>query len=42
MNTVFELGGDLVPAETAFNLMRLVAEGTGDDDQKDRRGLAPS
>lgn len=35
MNTVFELGGDLVPAETAYNLMRLVAEGTGEDEQKD-------
>lgn len=35
MNVVFELGGDLVPAETAYNLMRLVAEGTGEDEQKD-------
>jgi len=35
MNTVFELGGDLVPSETAYNLMRLVAEGTGEDEQKD-------
>lgn len=35
MNTVFELGGDLVPAETAYNLMRLVAEGTGEDEAKD-------
>eukprot|EP00747_Dinoflagellata_sp_TGD_P096813 gnl/TRDRNA2_/TRDRNA2_166944_c1_seq1.p1 gnl/TRDRNA2_/TRDRNA2_166944_c1~~gnl/TRDRNA2_/TRDRNA2_166944_c1_seq1.p1 ORF type:complete len:911 (+),score=179.30 gnl/TRDRNA2_/TRDRNA2_166944_c1_seq1:310-2733(+) len=33
MNTVFEMGGDLVPAETAYNLMRLVAEGTGDDEE---------
>jgi len=36
MNTVFELGGDLVPAETAYNLMRLVAEGTGEDEEKDQ------
>mmetsp|Transcript_75883 Transcript_75883/g.217204 ORF Transcript_75883/g.217204 Transcript_75883/m.217204 type:complete len:971 (+) Transcript_75883:67-2979(+) len=36
MNTVFELGGDLVPAATAYNLMRLVAEGTGEDETKDQ------
>eukprot|EP00927_Polykrikos_kofoidii_P050231 TRINITY_DN44151_c0_g1_i1.p1 TRINITY_DN44151_c0_g1~~TRINITY_DN44151_c0_g1_i1.p1 ORF type:complete len:1023 (+),score=200.07 TRINITY_DN44151_c0_g1_i1:127-3195(+) len=35
MNSVFELGGDLVPPETAYNLMRLVAEGTGEDDSAD-------
>mmetsp|Transcript_55129 Transcript_55129/g.129064 ORF Transcript_55129/g.129064 Transcript_55129/m.129064 type:complete len:1085 (+) Transcript_55129:145-3399(+) len=35
MNTVFELGGDLVPSETAYNLMRLVAEGTGEDEETD-------
>jgi len=37
MNTVFELGGDLVPAETAYNLMRLVAEGTGEDEAADQQ-----
>jgi len=37
MNTVFELGGDLVPAETAYNLMRLVAEGTGEDEAMDQQ-----
>jgi AP-4 complex subunit epsilon-1 len=36
LNNVFELGGDLVPAETAHNLMRLVAEGTGEDDAADQ------
>lgn len=36
MNTVFELGGEIVPAETAYNLMRLVAEGTGEDDAADQ------
>lgn len=36
MNTVFELGGELVPSETAYNLMRLVAEGTGEDDAADQ------
>lgn len=36
MNTVFELGGEIVPAETAYNLMRLVAEGTGEDDSADQ------
>jgi len=35
LNTVFELGGELVPSETAYNLMRLVAEGTGQDDAAD-------
>merc|ERR1719199_1775661 len=37
MNDVFELGGDLVPAETAYNLMRLVAEGTGEDEAADQQ-----
>lgn len=37
MNDVFELGGDLVPSETAYNLMRLVAEGTGEDDAADQQ-----
>lgn len=36
MNTMFELGGDLVPQETAYNLMRLVAEGTGEDETADQ------
>jgi len=36
MNTMFELGGDLVPQETAYNLMRLVAEGTGEDESADQ------
>ena len=31
MNTIFELGGDLVPPSAAHNLMRLIAEGVGDD-----------
>lgn len=35
MNCVFELGGELVPADTAYNLMRLVAEGTGEDEDVD-------
>lgn len=35
MNTVFELSGELVPAETAYNLMRLVAEGAGEDESAD-------
>merc|ERR1719262_2118266 len=35
MNQVFELGGPLVPVTTAHNLMRLVAEGTGLDDDAD-------
>jgi len=36
MNSVFELGGELVPAETAYNLMRLVAEGTGENEEADQ------
>lgn len=35
MNNVFELGGDLVQEETAHNLMRLIAEGSGEDEQAD-------
>ena len=35
MTTVFELGGDLVKPEVANNLMRLIAEGTGEDDDAD-------
>ncbi|KJE92386.1 epsilon-adaptin [Capsaspora owczarzaki ATCC 30864] len=31
MNSIFDLGGDLVQPEVAHNLMRLVAEGTDDD-----------
>ncbi|XP_065178615.1 AP-4 complex subunit epsilon-1-like [Sycon ciliatum] len=33
MNAVFELGGSLVRPEVAHNLMRLLAEGTEDEDQ---------
>ncbi|XP_065884904.1 uncharacterized protein [Dysidea avara] len=32
MNIVFEVGGDLVRKEVAHNLMRLIAEGSEDDD----------
>lgn len=32
MNAVFELGGDLVRREVAHNLMRLIAEGTEDEE----------
>ena len=35
MTTVFELGGDLVQPEVANNLMRLIAEGSGEDDDAD-------
>lgn len=35
MTTVFELGGDLVQAEVAENLITLLAEGSGDDDEAD-------
>lgn len=35
MNAVFELGGDVVQAETAHNLLRLIAEGSGEDDEAD-------
>ena len=39
MNEVFELGGDLIKPEVAQNLMRFVAEGTGEEteDEKFRR-----
>ena len=35
MNAVFELGGDVVQPETAHNLLRLIAEGSGEDDESD-------
>jgi len=35
MNTVFELGGELVRTDIAHNLMRLIAEGSGEDDDVD-------
>ncbi len=37
MTTVFELGGDLVQEEVANNLMRLIAEGSGEDDELDEQ-----
>jgi len=33
MNQVFELAGDLVPPKVAHDLMRLLAEGAGEDDE---------
>lgn len=33
MNQVFELAGDLVPPKVAHNLMRLIAEGAGEEDE---------
>ncbi|CAK9214313.1 unnamed protein product [Sphagnum troendelagicum] len=33
MNQVFELAGDLVPPKVAHNLMHLLAEGAGEDDE---------
>ncbi|XP_003382933.2 PREDICTED: AP-4 complex subunit epsilon-like [Amphimedon queenslandica] len=43
MNSVFELGGSLVRREVAHNLMRLIAEGTEDEDlDKELRGNAVS
>lgn len=34
INETMKLGGDLVPSDTAHNLLRLVAEGpTGNDDE---------
>lgn len=33
MVQVFELGGDVVPQQLAHNLMRLVAEGAGEEDE---------
>ena len=35
MTEVFELGGDLVDPEVANNLMRLIAEGVGEDEESD-------
>ena len=35
MNGVFELGGELVRPDVAHNLMRLIAEGSGEDDEAD-------
>lgn len=35
MTNVFELGGELVPADVAHNLLRLIAEGSGEDDELD-------
>ncbi|KAF0694415.1 Aste57867_14712 [Aphanomyces stellatus] len=35
MTNVFELGGELVKVEVAHNLMRLIAEGSGDDEEQD-------
>lgn len=39
MNQVFELGGDVVQPQLAHNLMRLIAEGTGEDDEEADAGL---
>lgn len=35
MTNVFELGGDLVRPEVAHNLLRLIAEGSGEDEEQD-------
>eukprot|EP01048_Picozoa_sp_COSAG05_P033648 COSAG05_NODE_13615_length_423_cov_1.114198_2_plen_91_part_01 len=35
MNQIFEIGGNLVKSDAAFNLMRLIAEGQGEDDDED-------
>mmetsp|Transcript_23595 Transcript_23595/g.38929 ORF Transcript_23595/g.38929 Transcript_23595/m.38929 type:complete len:1140 (-) Transcript_23595:210-3629(-) len=35
MNAVFELGGELVRPDVAHNLMRLIAEGSGEDEDAD-------
>ena len=35
MNVVFELGGELVRPDIAHNLMRLIAEGSGEDEDVD-------
>ena len=35
LTTVFELGGDLVKPEVAHTVMRLIAEGSGEDDEAD-------
>eukprot|EP00002_Diphylleia_rotans_P013246 TRINITY_DN2580_c0_g1_i14.p1 TRINITY_DN2580_c0_g1~~TRINITY_DN2580_c0_g1_i14.p1 ORF type:complete len:1005 (-),score=216.92 TRINITY_DN2580_c0_g1_i14:162-3176(-) len=37
MSTVFEIGGDLVRPEVHQNLMRLIAEGSGDDEEADNQ-----
>eukprot|EP00898_Chlorokybus_atmophyticus_P003775 jgi/Chlat1/4399/Chrsp29S04536 len=42
MNTLFELGGDLVKPEVAHNLMRLIAEGSGDNDAESDSELRTS
>lgn len=33
MNQVFEHAGDLVPSKVAHDLMRLIAEGAGEEDE---------
>ena len=33
MNQVFEHAGDLVPTKVAHDLMRLIAEGAGEEDE---------
>ena len=35
MNSVFELGGELLRADIAHNLMRLIAEGSGEHEDVD-------
>nr|CCA22889.1 Coatomer protein complex putative [Albugo laibachii Nc14] len=35
MTNLFELGGDLVQPEVAHNLLRLIAEGSGEDEEQD-------
>ena len=35
MNSVFEMGGELVRPDIAHNLMRLIAEGSGEDEDVD-------
>eukprot|EP00397_Hematodinium_sp_SG-2012_P004969 GEMP01004985.1.p1 GENE.GEMP01004985.1~~GEMP01004985.1.p1 ORF type:complete len:979 (+),score=207.70 GEMP01004985.1:87-3023(+) len=35
MNQVFELGGDLVPVATAHDVIRLLSEGTGENEAQD-------
>ena len=35
MNQIFEIGGNLVKSDSAFNLMRLIAEGQGEDEDED-------
>jgi hypothetical protein len=44
MNSVFELGGELVRNDIAHNLMRLIAEGSGEDEDVDMelRRCAPT